>query len=241
MTHEWRDGRPLRVLDLFSGINGWGDPFRARGHDVIGVDMDYSLPADIHADLRVWDPDTLPWRPDVILASPPCEGFSVMNIGKNWYKDGTPKTATARTALLLVERTLDIVAYLQPTFWVMENPRGKLRVLPIMAGLQRRTVTYCHYGEERMKPTDLWSDRWPPSLRLLPPCRNGDPCHVRAPRGSTTGTQGRMTYHEKGKIPAELAGAFADAVAVDFLLGSRPVRAAGTEMRAVVPSLWDEE
>jgi len=206
----------LRVLDLFSGLNGWGDPFRARGHEVIGIDLAPRCPATIHADLLTFDLDTLPWRPDVILASPPCEGFSVMNIGRNWHHDGRPKTDTARLGLQLVERTLAIVAELDPRFWVMENPRDKLRALSVTAELERRTVTYCHYGEERMKPTDLWSDRWPPSLDLAPPCKNGDPCHVRAPRGSTTGTQGYGDYWQKGVIPRPLSTAFAQAIERDY-------------------------
>jgi len=219
---EGNDGRRnapatgLRVLDLFSGMNGWGDPWRHRGHDVIGIDYDKRLPATIHADLLTFDVNRLPWRPDVILASPPCEGFSVMNIGKNWNYDGTPKTDRARLALELVEATLRIVRETSPEFWVMENPRDKLRVLPVVSGLLRRTVTYCHYGEVRMKPTDLWSDRWPPSLVLHDPCKNGDPCHVRAPRGSTTGTQGFGTYHEKGVIPVELSTVFARAIEWDM-------------------------
>lgn len=205
----------LRVLDLFSGINGWGDPWRARGHEVIGIDNDPKLPATIHADLLTFDLAALPWRPDVILASPPCEGFSVMNIGRNWFHDGTPKTDTARHALQLVERALAIIDELQPAYWVMENPRDKLRVLPPMVGLERRTVTYCHYGEQRMKPTDLWGG-FPPSLVLEPACHNGDPCHVRAPRGSRTGTQGFGTYHEKGVIPVALSTAVAVAAEADF-------------------------
>jgi hypothetical protein len=39
------------------------------------------------------------------------------------------------------------------------------------------------------KPTDLWGG-FPPSLILKAPCKNGDPCHVAAPRGSSTGIQG---------------------------------------------------
>lgn len=214
----------LKVLDLFSGINGWGNPFRVRGHEVIGIDFDPKTPADIHADLLTYDLDALPWRPDVILASPPCEAFSVMNIGKNWYHDGTPKTESARLGLRLVLRTLQIVHELEPSWWVMENPRDKLRALPIVSGLGRRTVTYCQYGERRMKPTDLWSDRWPVHLKLLPPCNNGDACHVRAPRGSKTGTQGFGSYHEKGKIPEALASAFADAIALDLAMGNRPMQ-----------------
>lgn len=230
----------MKVLDLYSGLNGWGDPWRERGHDVIGIDNDPKLPATIHADLLTFDLDRLPWVPDVILASPPCEGFSVMNIGKNWYHDGTPKTDTARLALRLVERAIDIIERCKPKVWIIENPRDKLRVLEPVRWFERRTVTYCHYGLDRMKPTDLWGG-FPTSLVLEPPCRNGDPCHVRAPRGSTTGTQGAMSYHEKGVIPKLLSLAICEAAERDMLSSAAP----GSPMHgnALAPgadaTLWD--
>jgi hypothetical protein len=213
----------VKVLDLFSGLGGWSKPARDRGDEVFRVEIERHLPAELYADVRDITASDLPWMPDLILASPPCEGFSVMNIGKNWYHDGRPKTDKARLAVELVEATLRIVDECQPSFWVMENPRDKLRVLPVVAGLERRTVTYCHYGEDRMKPTDLWSDRWPPSLVLAGPCKNGDPCHVRAPRGSRTGTQGFGDYWQKSLVPYPLARAVTEAARADLRAG----RAAG--------------
>ena len=37
-----------------------------------------------------------------------------------------------------------------------------------------------------------------------PMCKNGDPCHVSAPRGSKTGTQGRESAYYRSMIPEEL-------------------------------------
>ena len=72
----------------------------------------------------------------------------------------------------------------------------------MLAELPRFTVTYCQYGDDRMKPSDLWStvEGWVPR----PPCRNGDDCHVAAPRGSTTGTQGRDGAVSRSMVPYEL-------------------------------------
>lgn len=52
-----------------------------------------------------------------------------------------------------------------------------------MQGLPRYTITYCQYGDTRMKPTDIWTNHPNPSFK--PPCSNGDSCHKPAPRGST--------------------------------------------------------
>lgn len=201
----------MRVLDLFSGLKGWSEPFIEHGHDVITLDNEPEFKPDYCMDILDFNPEVLPawWYPDVILASPPCQGFSVMNIGQNWtgphdFPPHHPKTPRAILALDLVAKTIDIIDKLRPRFFIIENPRAKLRVLPIMSRFERRTVTYCQYGEKRMKPTDLWSDKWPPTLTLRPPCKNGASCHIRAPRGSTTGTQG-MSSADAAKIPYQLA------------------------------------
>lgn len=198
----------MLVIDLFSGLNGWGDPWRERGHTVISADNVAKFGADYQESLA--DPGAfIDWfnglglgRPDVILASPPCGGFSVMNIGKNWTHDGQPKSDTARMSLVLVASTLEIIERLEPKFWVIENPMAKLRKLDIMAGIDRRLVTYCQYGEKRMKPTDLWGG-FPP-VEFRQPCGKGDKCHVSAPRGSRTGTQG-MSAELSAKVPYELS------------------------------------
>lgn len=197
----------MNVLDLFSGLEGWSTPFRERGHSVWRVELNPRFPAE-HRD--VFDFDPLTWGPpgffDIVLASPVCTGFSVMHIGKNWTRDHQPKTDRARLSLSMVERTRWIIARARPRLgFIVENPRAKLRKLPVVADLPRRTVTYCQYGERRMKPTDLWGlgPVWE-FFTPLSPCKNGAPCHVAAPRGSTTGTQG-MESAESAKIPYALA------------------------------------
>jgi hypothetical protein len=194
----------LEVLDLFSGLGGWSAPFRDRGHKVTTLDVEPSFEPDIVADLLTWEPDAS-YRPDIILASPPCETFSMLAIGKGWTKDGQPRTEQAAKALKLVERTLELASLWPDAFLVVENPRARLRTLPTgLMDLERVTVTYCQYGERVMKPTDLWG-RFPQSLAFRPPCRNGASCHVRAPRGSTSGTQGPGTSAERARIPYQLA------------------------------------
>jgi len=86
----------------------------------------------------------------------------------------------------------------------IENPRGMLRKMPYMKNLQRHTIWYCQYGDDRAKPTDIWTncDNWKPR----PVCKNGNrECHHQpAPRGSRTGTQGKKNSYEASKIPKEL-------------------------------------
>jgi hypothetical protein len=133
----------------------------------------------------------------------------VASIGHHWNKDHTPKTKEAIIGVNLVKKTMEIIDYLGPKYWFIENPRGKLRKLEIMKDLPRKTVTYCQYGEERMKPTDIWTNlNWTPK----PICKNGDTCHVSAPRGSRTGTQGMANSYEKAKIPKQLCKEILEAI-----------------------------
>lgn len=198
----------MLVIDLFSGLNGWGDPWRERGHTVVSADIEKKFGADYQESLEDsfafvnWFLSLGLGLPDVILASPPCHPFSVMQIGRNWTHEGQPKSDTARMGLALVSSTLDIIELLQPKFWVIENPMAKLRKLDIMADRERRMVTYCQYGEGRMKPTDLWGG-FPP-MQFRQPCNKGDACHISAPRGSRTGTQG-MSAELSAKVPYELS------------------------------------
>lgn len=159
----------------------------------------------------------LPWpTSDVILASPPCEAFSVSSIGTHWgggRRAYRPKTYWALQSMRLVRRTVRIIELLEPQFWVVENPRGVLRKLDLIPqDWQHETQWYCHWGEQRAKPTDLWG--YMPGVRWKAACHNQQPHHPElcccrdhhtAVRGSKTGTQGMRSADIKAKIPTELS------------------------------------
>jgi hypothetical protein len=52
-----------------------------------------------------------------------------------------------------------------------------------------------------MKPTDIFSNR---KFNFRPMCKNRSPCHVSAPRGARTGTQGLKGAYERSILPREL-------------------------------------
>lgn len=213
----------MRVLDLFAGLGGWTSA--AADDDVVTVDLDPSFAPTIVADIgRMTAADLGDWRPDVILASPPCERFTVMQIGRNWHGPRgnlSPKRAEAAAAAELVEATLRLIDELAPAFWLVENPRAALRSLALMAEIPRRTVTYCQYGARTMKPTDLWGG-FPPSLRLRPCCRPRATCHVSAPAGSKTGIQdGKTSAAERALVPRELSRDVLEAARFDLRTGVR--------------------
>lgn len=199
----------MKVLELFSGTESVSKSFRKKGHKTFTIDNNEIFKTtDWHVNIfDVTTDDILKkfGKPDVIWASVPCESFSVAAIGRNWEKvDGLllPKSERANIGIGLLRKTLELIKELEPTVWFIENPRGAMRKMPELQEFNRYTVSYCSYGDTRMKPTDLWTNH--PNPKFKPPCKNGDPCHVAAPRGSRTGTQGLKNAIERARIPEEL-------------------------------------
>lgn len=196
----------MKVLELFAGSRSIGKVCEELGYEVFSSDINDFEGIDYVTDIFDFDVNNVPFVPDVIWASPPCTYFSVASIGKHWNKDNTPKSENAMLGVEIVKRTLHIIEFftkLNPDLiWYIENPRGKLRKLDVIDEKYINTITYCQYGDDRMKPTDIWSNNvdWIPR----PMCKNGSPCHTPAPRGSQTGTQGRKGNYERSKLPYEL-------------------------------------
>jgi len=196
----------MLILDFFAGTKSSTQAFRDAGHTVITFELDPSFEPDHAIDIMDVTPEWILSKygtPDFIWASPPCTAFSVASMGHHWATGGldpTPKTKAASYNQELVWQTRRIIERLSPTYgFLIENPRGMLRKLPPVKGLERRTVTYCQYGDSRMKPTDLWG--WVAGWTPKPPCKNGDTCHTPAPRGSRTGTQGLAGAKERSRVP----------------------------------------
>src|SRR6185312_11682191 len=117
----------MRAIDLYSGIGGWSLGLHLAG---IRVSDSYERwPAAnetnrhnnghrVHnVDIRTLELSNLPGGIDLIVGSPPCTEFSFANRGgKGDISNG----------LQDIRKFLEIVDYVRPQAWVMENvPRSK--------------------------------------------------------------------------------------------------------------------
>jgi hypothetical protein len=121
----------MRVLDLFSGLGGFSEAFRRRGHEVVTVDIDPTFKPTICKDVRELKPEDIPGPWDVVLASPPCDEFARESMP--WSKTGV------RPSTELAEVTIRLIEQLRPRWWVIENVRGAVPYLkPILGSPVKR-------------------------------------------------------------------------------------------------------
>lgn len=197
----------MKMLELFAGTRRMADTFEKHGFETYTVEIDKSFPRiDLYEDIMNVTSEMILQnfgQPSVIWASPVCTSYSVAAISTHRRKESdgnlAPITDYAKFSDSMVQHTLKLIEELNPVYFFIENPRGALRKMKFMQHLNRFTVTYCKYGENFMKPTDIWTNH--PEPNFIPHCKRGEPCHEAAPRGSATGVQRLKSSKEKAKIP----------------------------------------
>lgn len=212
------------VVEIFSGTECISNAFRDKGYKCFTLDVVEEFKPTLCKSILEVEDNELP-DCSVMWASPPCQTFSVASISTHWdggFRAYKPKTPKAIKGLEMLEKTIKIISIKQPKVWFIENPRGLMRKVIDelfekykIEGVIRHTVTYCQYGDTRMKPTDIWTNckSWKPR----PMCKNGAPCHEAAPRGSRTGTQGLKNSKYRSMIPKELCEEIALAAQVELM------------------------
>lgn len=202
----------MKVLELFAGTRSISKAFENKGHETFSIEWNtYFENISLYADIYyVTAKDIIKLCngiPDVIWASPDCTTYSVAGISHHRKKNQEtgnldPISLYAEECDKTNNHVIELIKELNPKYYFIENPRGGLRKMDFMKDLPRYTVTYCQYGDKRMKPTDIWTNH--PNPQFKPACHNGDKCHESAPRGSRTGTQGLKDAKERSVIPEEL-------------------------------------
>ena len=138
------------MLDLFSGTGSVGKVFEKHGYEVISLDNAKRWKATHNVDILKWNYKQYnPGHFDIVVCSPPCTEFSRA-------KTTAPRDLAA--ADRLVCRALEIIEYLAPDKWWLENPRyGLLHTREYMARYPFVDADYCQYSDwGYKKPTRFW-------------------------------------------------------------------------------------
>ncbi len=160
---ENRSNYEKTILSLFDRTGQWSKPWRDAGYNVVQIDL-----ADLEGfgwqmDIRDIDPQ---WLFDSglldgetvhgILAAPPCVDFAVS--GARWFNE-KDKDGRTEVSIDLVDQVHRIVDFVQPDWWVLENPVGRLPRM--VEGVPEKPQIYFQpwfYGDPYTKKTGLWGD-----------------------------------------------------------------------------------
>lgn len=196
----------MKILELFSGQGSISKAFKEKGWEVFRVDWSDKVEAELHADiskLTVKDIVNLCGGvPDVIWASPDCTTYSIATHRHRTLKEGLkPKTEYARRCddtNIKMWKLIDDLLEAGAKYYFVENPRGRMRHMPFVQDRKRHEITYCSYGRESMKPTDIWTNHDNPIFRKK--CTTKNPPH----RHSNWGTEVKRDYLSRGEMPKQL-------------------------------------
>jgi hypothetical protein len=201
----------MNVLDLCSGDGGFSEAMVLADDNVVRVDIKpkfAKVPFTTIADVFTYEP---PFYPDIVVAGPPCEAFSIARYPYEKAHGRHPQydlmVAPARHCISFADKYPDALV-------VVENPIGRLRH---EIGPPVETFDQCMYGRNARKRTDLWGNylRWGSLKRM---CDHSPHVgHVKAysenPNGGMNGGWGRsgldrQTAVERARLPL----AFSEAV-----------------------------
>lgn len=207
----------MNVLELFSGSKMFSNSAKELGHMVLSVDK------FIESDLKIGIEEVTKEGiennlgvPDLIWASPVCSAWSKTGWFHYWNstiysrsRKFLPKHPFAAESIEMVRKTIEIFSWFPNSIFFMENPEGLLYRHPVINNFSRynleiirHNITYCQYGDTVRKPTHIWtnSNVWRPRK----PCKNGDFCHIEAPRGTQKGTRSKRNSFNRSIIPKDL-------------------------------------
>ena len=147
----------MKILELFSGTKSFSKEAEKRGHKCFTIDIDSKFKPDLIRNIIDLELKDIPFKPDMIWASPPCTEYS--HAKRRGVRD-------IEGANKIVLKTIEIIKQLNPKIWIIENPQtGLLKNQYFMKDLKFNDASYCKYGYPYRKQTRFWNNI--PTLKLL--------------------------------------------------------------------------
>ena len=182
--------KPRRALDLFTGTQSIAKWCRAHGFDeVVTLDIDPKANADHTCNIMDFDYKQYPrFYFEYVHASVPCTEYSIAK---------TTKPRDIEGANRIVLKTLEIIQWLAPTVYTIENPAtGLLRKQTFMAMLPYTITDYCTFSTPEQpfhyrKRTIWFTNRVATLVKPHPLC-NGACAGIREPVPGAP--EGRRTH-----------------------------------------------
>ena len=151
------------TVELFCGKQKtFSQIAQTLGYSTFTVDANPEFAPNLTADIRRLDLTSLPKEPLIVWAAPPDAGFR-----EEHWNGIDPGDSAAEAAMELFRATMRAIYAMEPKWWFIENPKGPLRNLPLLAGFNRgypnrnrRTVRHDEYGGDSAEETDVWTNAY---------------------------------------------------------------------------------
>ena len=159
--------KSFNMLELFKGTGSVGK-VGEKDFNIVSLDSNEKSNATITTDILEWDYkkffEETNFIPDFIWASPPCNSYSILAYTRKErdIKTAEPLSDRATIGTNILYQTLDIIEFFQSKnpnlLFVVENPRGMMRLDKRIKLLKEHLTLYCLYEDLRMKPTNFFSN-----------------------------------------------------------------------------------
>lgn len=158
---------PKIILDLCGGTGSWSLPYKMNGYSVLIVDpknlTSYTYPHSVEE--FVLDMEASPLEVHGILAAPPCTYFA--SSGARWWAKRDSETLLP--AVETVRACLRVVHLLQPVWWALENPIGRIQQCVPELGPPKLRFDPWEFGDPYTKKTHVWGEFTIPERNAITP------------------------------------------------------------------------
>lgn len=195
------------VISLYDYTGNWSRPYYENGWNVIGVDIKHGI------DILEWQyKDILipPRSTVIILIAQPCTDYALSGARHFARKDNDGTTALSQK---LVQRTKDILDYLKPDVWALENPMSRIHKLNPWLGTQRLKFNPCDYaGYDPVPDNSRYNKRtWLWGNFNIAPFKRMEPIQPHNPGWRNLGGKSERTKELRSITPMGFAYAFYEA------------------------------